>query len=101
MPPHSSTGASSGSRPWMMSHTKVPMTPSRRGFFVSDEMSLDDLACLRTNCCSRGLNARGARRAESDLPSCGSNEYKLIEGTHENRVLRGSSEALRRTLRTG
>src|SRR5688572_10979247 len=30
IPPHSSTGSSRGSRPWMMSQTKVPMTPKRR-----------------------------------------------------------------------
>src|SRR4051812_18347989 len=30
MPPHSSTGASRGSRPWIMSQTNVPMTPTRR-----------------------------------------------------------------------
>src|SRR5205823_9655164 len=30
MPPHSSTGAFRGSRPWMVSQTSVPMTPIRR-----------------------------------------------------------------------
>src|SRR3954454_6746853 len=29
MPPHSSTGASRGSRPWITSHTKLPITPTR------------------------------------------------------------------------
>src|SRR6476646_6067245 len=30
MPPHSSTGASRGSRPWITSQTKLPITPTRR-----------------------------------------------------------------------
>src|SRR5678816_999063 len=30
MPPHSSTGAERGSRPWITSHTKEPITPTRR-----------------------------------------------------------------------
>src|SRR5689334_20947404 len=34
MPPHSSTGAERGSRPWITSQTKDPITPTRRRLTV-------------------------------------------------------------------
>src|SRR5690348_9174111 len=32
IPPHSASGAWAGSRPWISSHTNVPITPTRRRF---------------------------------------------------------------------